>query len=189
MDNKLTTKNRFMSNSSVLPNHICRAIAWLPDAGINVDEGTRALELSAAFYTNSPQMSQTDTLRKDRNRIQDELERVSQQLLDERQKVLRLEQELALCKTSLALPPSEDELIESQQRRNANALRRKMRDIAEALNHPQAKPESKISRVRTLVAGALAGMPTSADRMLGTVMLAKQGENHFEREADIHHTE
>ena len=77
----------------ITPIHIHRAKAALHDAGIPVAVGNQAL--ATAYYNQTPQVSQTDALRQERNRIQDELETVSSQLLQERRKTLRLEQELA----------------------------------------------------------------------------------------------
>lgn len=85
----------------ITPVHIQRAKAALHDAGISVAVGTQALGLATAYYNQTPQVSQSDILRRERNRIQDELETVSSQLLLERQKTLRLERALA---AALELP-------------------------------------------------------------------------------------
>ena len=53
--------------------------------------GNQALDLATAFYHETPQISQVDAMRRERNRIQDELETVSSQLLQERHKTQRLE--------------------------------------------------------------------------------------------------
>ena len=85
----------------ITPVHIQRAKAALHEAGIPAAVGNQALDLATAYYNQTPQVSQTDALRQERNRIQAELETVSSQLLQERRKTLRLEQELA---AALELP-------------------------------------------------------------------------------------
>lgn len=79
------------------PVHIQRAKA----AGIPLAIGNQALDLTTACYHQTPQVSQTDALRRERNHIQDELETISSQLLLGRRKSLRLEQELT---AALQLP-------------------------------------------------------------------------------------
>jgi len=69
------------------PVHIQRAKA----AGIPLAIGNQALDLTTACYHQTPQVSQTDAMRQERNRLQYELETVSSQLLQERRKTLRLE--------------------------------------------------------------------------------------------------
>ena len=88
-----------MSTASLInPGHIQQAKAALVGAGIPVAAGTQALDLATQFYHQTPQVSQTDALRRERNRIQDELETVSSQLQQERHKSQRLEQELAAAR-------------------------------------------------------------------------------------------
>jgi hypothetical protein len=80
------------------PGHLQQARAALVEAGISLAAGTQALALAAHFYHQTPLVSQTDALRRERNQIQDELETVSSQLLQERRKTLRLEQALAAAR-------------------------------------------------------------------------------------------
>ena len=76
----------------ITPSHIQQAKAALRHAGIPVAVGNQALDLTTAFYHQTPQVSQTDAMRRERNRIQDELEAVSSQLQQERHKTHRLEE-------------------------------------------------------------------------------------------------
>lgn len=80
--------------SSITPGHIQQAKAALWEAGIPVAIGNQALDLATAFYHETPQISRTDAMRRERYLIQDELETVSSQLQPARQKTGRLEQEL-----------------------------------------------------------------------------------------------
>ncbi len=93
--------------SSIVPGHIQQAKATLRDAGILVAIGQQVLDLATAFYHVPPQVSQTDTMRRERNWIQDELEMVSSQLQQERQKTQRLEQELAAALAAPKIPSKE----------------------------------------------------------------------------------
>lgn len=83
----------------ITPGHIQQAKAALRDAGIPLAAGNQ--DLATAYYHQTPQFSQTDALRRERNHIQDELETISSQLLLGRRKSLRLEQELT---AALQLP-------------------------------------------------------------------------------------
>jgi len=80
------------------PGHLQQAQAALAEAGIPVGAGT-----SHPLLPPTPQVSQTDAMRRERNRIQDELETVSNQLQQERRKTHRLEQELS---AALKMPKS-----------------------------------------------------------------------------------
>ena len=128
----------------ITPVHIQRAKAALHDAGIPVAVGNQVLDLATAYYNQTPQVSQTDALRQERNRIQDELETVSSQLLQERRKTLRLEQELA---AALKLPKA--------HQNKAYKLRKRLRAILAVLQHPQAKETTKLKRIAELVVRAL----------------------------------
>jgi predicted nuclease with TOPRIM domain len=130
----------------ITPVHIQQAKAALSDAGIPVAVGNQALDLATAFYHETPQVSQADAMRRERNRIQDELETVSSQLLQERRKTLRLEQELAAAR----------QLPKTHQNK-AYKLRKRLRAILAVLQHPEAKETSKLKSIAKLVAGALEG--------------------------------
>ena len=130
----------------ITPVHIQRAKAALPEAGIPVAAGIQALDLATAYYNQTPQVSQADALRQERNRIQDELETVSSQLLRKRHKTLRLEQEVA---AALKLPKA--------HQNKAYKLRKQLRAILAVLEHPQAKETTKLKSIAKLVTGALAG--------------------------------
>ncbi len=126
----------------ITPGHIQQAKAALHDAGIPVAAGILALDLATTFYNETPQVSQTDAMRRERNRIQDELETVSSQLLQERHKTRRLEEELAAAR----------ELPAAHQKK-AYKLRKRLRAILAVLQHPQAKDITKLKGIAKLVAG------------------------------------
>ena len=128
------------------PVHIQRAKAALHDAGISVVVGTQALDLATAYYNQTPQVSQTDTMRRERNRIQEELETVSNHLQQERQKTRQLEEALA---AALQSPKA--------HQNKAYRLRKRLRAILAVLQHPQAKETTKLKSIAKLVTGALAG--------------------------------
>ena len=64
----------------VMPGHLQQAKAALHGAGIPMAIGQQVLDLATAFYHATPQVSQTDAMRWERNRIQNELENVSSHL-------------------------------------------------------------------------------------------------------------
>lgn len=130
----------------ITPSHIQQAKAALRDAGIPVAIGIQVLDLATAFYNESPQVSHTDAMRQERNRIQDELETVSSQLQQERQKSQRFEQLLA---AALAAPKF--------HQNKAYQLRKRLRAILAVLEHPAAKEATKLNRIAKLVAVALNG--------------------------------
>lgn len=134
------------------PGHLQKAQAVLAEAGIPLAAGTQALALAAHFYHHTPQVSQTDALRRERNRIQDELETVSSQLQQERHRTHRLEQELA---AALKLPAA--------HQRKAYKLRKRLRVILAVMQHPQAKETTKLKSIAKLVSGALAGSDTNPE--------------------------
>lgn len=129
----------------ITPVHIQRAKAALHDAGIPAAVGTQALDLATAYYLQTPQVSRTDNLPQVGNRIQAEPETVSSQLLQERRKTLRLEQELAAAR----------QLPKTHQNKSYK-LRKQLRAILAALQHPQAKDASKLKSIAKLVAETLA---------------------------------
>lgn len=132
--------------SSITPGHIQQAKAALQAAGIPVATGRQALDLATAFYHETPQVSRTDALRRERNLIQDELETVSSQLQRERQKTHQLEQAL---EAALNLPRA--------HQNKAYKLRKRLRVILAVLQHPQAKETTKLKSIAKLVAAALNG--------------------------------
>ena len=137
------------------PGHLQQAQAALAEAGIPLAAGTQALALAAHFYHHTPQVSQTDAMRQERNRIQDELETVSSQLLHERRKTLRLEQELA---AALKLPKA--------HQNKAYKLRKQLRAILAVMQLPQAKETTKLQRIAQLATGALEGEDDPAPEAL-----------------------
>ena len=126
--------------------HICHAKTSLAAAGIPFEAGLAALNLTRACYLTTPQVSQTDTMRRERNRIQDELETVHSQLQQERQKTRQLEQALA---AALKSPKA--------HQNKAYRPRKRLRAILAVLQHPQAKETTKLKSIAKLVTGALAG--------------------------------
>ena len=137
------------------PGHLQKAQAALAEAGIPLAAGTQALTLAAHFYHHTPQVSQTDALRRERNRIQDELETVSSQLQQERHQTRRLEEALA---AALKLP--------KMHQIKAYKLRKRLRAVLAVLQHPQAKETTKLRRIADLVTGALAGEEDPAPEAL-----------------------
>lgn len=81
-------------------------------------------------------------MRRERNRIQDELETVSNQLQQERRKTHRLEQELS---AALKMPKS--------HQNKSYELRRRLRAILAVLEHPHAKETANLKSIAKLVAG------------------------------------
>ncbi|TDN38077.1 hypothetical protein E4631_25045 [Hymenobacter sp. UV11] len=135
-----------MSAPTITPGHIQRAKDALLAAGTLEAAGSQALDLATVFYNETPQVSHTDALRRERNLIQEELETVSSQLQQERQKSHRLEQALV---TALAEPKF--------HQNKAYKLRKRLRAILVVLEHPQAKEATKLKNVIKLVVAALAG--------------------------------
>ena len=140
----------------ITPGHIQQAKAALSDAGIPVAIGNQALDLATAFYHQTPQVSQADAMRRERNRIQDELETVSSQLQQERHKTRQLEEALA---AALKSPKA--------HQNKAYRLRKRLRAMLAVLQHPHAKETSKLKRIARLVAGALEGEEDLAQGVLG----------------------
>ncbi|OGX83532.1 hypothetical protein BEN47_17510 [Hymenobacter lapidarius] len=140
----------------ITPVHIQRAKAALHDAGIPVAVGNQALALATAYYNQTPQVSQTDAMRQERNRVQDELENVSSQLLHEQRRTLRLERELAVA---LKLPKT--------HQNKAYKLRKQLRAILAVLQHPQAKDTTKLKGIAKLVVKALEGQDDLNQQILG----------------------
>ena len=141
-----------MNNASqILPGHLQQAQAALAEAGIPLAAGTKALVLAAHFYYQTPQFSHTDAMRRERNRIQDELETVSSQLQQERRKTCQLQEALA---AALKSPKA--------HQNKAYRLRKRLRAILAVLQHPQAKETNKLKHIAQLVTGALAGEEDSA---------------------------
>ena len=127
----------------ITPGHIQQAKAALRDAGIPVAVGNQALDLATAFYHQTPQVSQTDAMRRERNQIQDELETVSSLLQQERHKTHRLERELEAARQ-----------LPTGHQNKAYKLRKLLRAILAVLQHPEAKETTKLKRIAELVAGA-----------------------------------
>ncbi|WP_019949670.1 hypothetical protein [Hymenobacter aerophilus] len=142
--------------SLITPLHIQRAKTALREAGIPVAVGCQALDLATAYYHQTPQVSQTDAMRRERNRIQDELETVSSQLQEERHKTQRLEQELAAARQ-----------LPKMHQNKAYQLRKRLRAIRAVLEHAQAKDTTKLKRIAELVAAAVAGDEEPVREMLG----------------------
>ena len=57
------------SVTAITPDHIQRAKDALLAAGIPEVAGRQALDLATAFYNETPQVSRTDTLRRERNQL------------------------------------------------------------------------------------------------------------------------
>jgi hypothetical protein len=130
----------------IIPGHIQRARTALLSAGLLETAGNQALDLATTFYNETPQVSHTAAMRRERNLLQDELETVSSQLQQERIKSQRLEQALA---AALAEPKA--------HQKKAYKLRKRLRAMLVVLAHPQAKETTKLKGIAKLIALALAG--------------------------------
>jgi hypothetical protein len=138
-----------MSNATLItPGHIKLAKAALVEAGIPAVAGTLALDLAVHFYHQTPQVSRTDALRRERNQLQDALETVSCQLQQERAYSRRLTQEVEAARQQPKV-----------HQQKAYRLRKLLRTILTVLQHPQAKEMTKLARIAKLVITALTDNP------------------------------
>ena len=137
------------------PPHIRHAKTGLAAAGIPLKAGLAALNLARACYLATPQVNRAELLRQERNRFQDELETVSNQLQQERHKTRQLEEALA---AALQSPKA--------HQNKAYRLRKRLRAILAVLQHPQAKETTKLKSIAQLVTGALAGEEDPAPEAL-----------------------
>ena len=128
------------------PPHIRQAKAALAAAGIPADVGLAALNLARDFYLASPQVNRAEVLRQERNRTQEELERVSEDLLRERKKAQGLAQQL----TQLGVLPVPKGVLRSMLRR--------MRAIREVLLHGTWSDAHKVATAREQLDKALVSL-------------------------------
>lgn len=133
------------------PPHIRLTKAELAKAGLLSFEVRAALELAAKHYVSSTQVSKTDTFRQERNRTQEELERVSSDLVSERRKSERLKAELA---AAVARPDERKKVVAK--------LRRQLRLIEEVVEHAEMKEAKKLKKIAFLVSTILKGAPADA---------------------------
>ncbi|MBJ6146311.1 hypothetical protein [Hymenobacter sp. BT559] len=133
-----------MPNMLVEPPHIKRAKEALKEAGVFSAEANAALNLAAKLYQETTQQSRTDALRQERDLIQWELERVSEQLLLERKQTAHLADE------------RQSPVIELQDARKIiQKLRHRVREMYQILTHPEMKPARKLDKVRFEVEAVL----------------------------------
>lgn len=111
-----------MPSILVEPPHIKRTKAALVEAGIPLEGAVAALNLAARFYQETTQQSRTDALRQERDRTQDELERVSQELLLERQKTKQMAQQLVTAQQAAAAEVKEAKVIIRSQRQRLRVM-------------------------------------------------------------------
>jgi len=128
------------------PPHIRQAKAALAAANIPAEAGLAALNLARDFYLATPQGNRAEVLRQDRNRTQDELERVSTALLQERKRVQRLEQEL----TQLGAMPVRKGVL--------RMVAKRFRAIREVLLHGTWPDAHKVTTARELLDKALVAL-------------------------------
>jgi hypothetical protein len=133
----------------VEPPHIKRTKAALVEAGIPLEGAIEALTLAARFYQETTQQSRTDVLRQERNHTQDELERVSQELLLERQKTRQMAQQLVAMQQAPAA-----ELQDAQK--IIRNLRQRIRAVQKILTHHAMRDGKKLEKIQVEVATALA---------------------------------
>ena len=125
------------------PPHIRHAKAGLAAAGSPLEAGLAALNLARDFYRATPQVNHAEVLRQERNRTQDELERVSAELLRERKTAQRLAQEL----TRLGALPVPKGVLQ--------ALLKRLRALREVLLHGTWSDAHKVATARNLLDQAL----------------------------------
>jgi len=128
------------------PPHIRHAKASLAAAGIPLEAGLAALNLARACYLATPQVNRAELLRQECNRTQDELERVSAELLRERKTAQRLAQELIRLG---ALPVPKGVL---------KALLKRLRAVREVLLHGTWADAHKVATARDLLDQALVSL-------------------------------
>ena len=128
------------------PPHIRQAKAALAAAGIPAEAGLAALHLARDFYFASPQVNRAEVLRQERNRTQEELERVSEELLRERKKTQRLAQQLTL----LGARPVPKGVL--------RMVLRRLRAIREVLLHGTWSDARKVEAARELLDKALVSL-------------------------------
>lgn len=125
------------------PPHIRHAKEGLAAAGIPLEAGLAALNLARDFYRATPQVNRAEALRQERNRTQDELERISAELLRERKTAQRLAREL----TQLGALPVPKGVL--------RALLKRLRAVREVLRHGTWSDAHKVATTRDLLDQAL----------------------------------
>ncbi|RSK43161.1 hypothetical protein EI291_22125 [Hymenobacter rigui] len=116
----------------------------LEATGIPLEAGRRALALANQLYHQIPQVSQADSLRRERNRLQDEMESLGSQLQQQRATNRQLAEELAAARQ-----------LPKEHQQKAYRLRKQLRAMLQVLEHPQAKERTKLARVEQLIRAAL----------------------------------
>jgi hypothetical protein len=159
-----------------LPPHLNRTRKLLAKAKALTPAVEDTLTLASTFYQEMPQASALFAMTQDRNRIQDEMERLSGLLLDERKETAKLKQQLAAhggpakakqVKHQVALDADAraNEKISLYMQHNSQ-LEISLAKVAEALTHPLSKPETKIGLARKEIASALAKSNNRKKRIL-----------------------
>jgi predicted nuclease with TOPRIM domain len=127
-----------------MPPHLRQAQLALEAAGIPLEAGQQALALANQLYHQMPQVSQADSLRRERNRLQDEMESLGSQQQQQRAINRQLVEELAAARQ-----------LPKQHQQKAYRLRKQLRAMLQVLEHPQAKERTKLARVEHLIRAAL----------------------------------
>jgi hypothetical protein len=148
-----------MPNILVEPPHIKQTKAALVEANIPLEGAIAALNLAARFYQETTQQSRTDALRQERDRTQDELERVSQELLLERQKTRQIAQQLVVAQRAAA--------AELKEARNIiRSLRQRIRGVHNSLTHATMRDGKKLEKIQaeidTILANEAVTTPANA---------------------------
>jgi predicted nuclease with TOPRIM domain len=148
--------NQMSLGPFAMPPHLRQAQLALDAAGIPLEAGLRALALANEFYHQTPQVSQTDSLRRERNQLQDEMESLSSQLQLQRATNRQLAEQLASARQ-----------LPKEHQQKAYRLRKQLRAMLQVLEHPQAREMTKLTRVEHLIKAALAdsGIEPDADQM------------------------
>lgn len=183
-----------MAKVSVDPLHIRQAKAALAEAGIPAKAGIAALNLARKFYLDTPQVSTTDSMRKERNVTQDELERVSEEVLLLRKKVRDLQSQAGevepLNKKVRALqyelkqykangpapapaknqPKTLEEALNSHFAKVSNELRKTLWGMANAVLQLHPDSEAIVKRISLQLHHALVAMPARTDQNLAALL-------------------
>ncbi|WBO86818.1 hypothetical protein [Hymenobacter yonginensis] len=140
------------SGPFAMPSHLRQAQLALDAAGIPLEAGIQALALANEFYHQTPQVSQTDSLRRERNQLQDEMESLSSQLQQQRAANRQLAEQLASARQ-----------LPKEHQQKAYRLRKQLRAMLQVLEHPQARERTKLARVEQLIRASLANPGTGPD--------------------------
>ena len=168
-----------MSQELPLPPHLQHAAASLAEAGIPpaaMPHALMALKLAATYYQATTQVSRTDQLRKDRNTTQDELERVSAELVAVRERNQELTAQIGGAEDLVAASQQAAQRAADQQlgvyMSIVTLLRVALYELARTLHQAGTEPETKLKAARRQVAEILAGSRNRKHRLFAAQLLA-----------------